>query len=293
MEKVALNHRAISRIAKASPTLEGDGVAIRRAFPSRQLEDLDPFLLLDHLGPTNLRPGEARGFPDHPHRGFETVTYVLDGQLQHRDSHGNHGLLGPGDIQWMTAGAGLVHSEMPGPDLVENGGRLHGFQLWVNLPRRDKMTAPKYQELTGNRIPVVHNGGATVRVIAGEALGGRGLIETRIPITYLHVTLKPGAEFVQAIPAKQNAFAYVIDGEAQFDPDTPAAGEGSVVVFGNDNGEVWMGAPDGAKGEANVLLISGEPIGEPVARYGPFVMNTRQELVQAYEDFQTGRMGRL
>jgi len=267
--------------------LEGDGVAIRRAFPTRLLDDVDPFLLLDHLGPTDLQPGEAKGFSDHPHRGFETVTYMLDGQFQHRDSRGNHGLLGPGDLQWMTAGSGLVHSEMPGPDLVRNGGWLQGFQLWVNLPRRDKMIDPRYQELTGGRIPVVRNGGATVRIIAGEALGHKGSIQTRIPITYLHVTLEPGAEHVQPIARNQNAFAYVVNG------DSSSAKAGDVIMFGNDGDAIRLWNDLSAKREANLLLISGEPLNEPVARYGPFVMNTRQEVVQAFEDYQQGRLGRI
>jgi redox-sensitive bicupin YhaK (pirin superfamily) len=286
-----MNYRGISRIVPSLSTLEGDGVSIRRAFPTGSLDDLDPFLLLDHLGPTDLRPGEAKGFPDHPHRGFETVTYLLEGQFQHRDSRGNHGLLGPGDLQWMTAGSGLVHSEMPGPDLIRDGGRLQGFQLWVNLPRRDKMIDPRYQELTGGRIPAVRNGGATVRIIAGEASGEKGSIETRIPIVYLHLTLEPGAEHAQSIPRKQNAFAYVIDGAASFG-DSPAS-EGDVVIFSNDGDVVRTWNAASAKQEANVLLISGEPLNEPVARYGPFVMNTRQEVVQAFEDYRQGRLGRI
>jgi redox-sensitive bicupin YhaK (pirin superfamily) len=282
-----MNYRGISRIVPSLSTLEGDGVSIRRAFPTGSLDDLDPFLLLDHLGPTDLRPGEAKGFPDHPHRGFETVTYLLEGQFQHRDSRGNHGLLGPGDLQWMTAGSGLVHSEMPGPDLIRDGGRLQGFQLWVNLPRRDKMIDPRYQELTGGCIPTVRNGGATVRIIAGESSGEKGSIETRIPIVYLHLTLEPGAEHVQLIPRNQNAFAYIINGE------TSAAREGDVIVFSNDGDVVRISNPALAKQEANVLLISGEPLNEPVARYGPFVMNTRQEVVQAFEDYRQGRLGRI
>src|SRR5258708_4538469 len=247
-EDSLVNFRSISRIVSSVSTVEGDGVAIRRAFPTRLLDDVDPFLLLDHLGPTDLQPGEAKGFSDHPHRGFETVTYMLDGQFQHRDSRGNHGLLGPGDLQWMTAGSGLVHSEMPGPDLVRNGGRLQGFQLWVNLPRRDKMIDPRYQELTGGRIPAVRNGGTTGRIIAGEPLGQPGALQTRIPITYLHVTLAPGAEHVQSIPRTQNAFVYVINGESP-------AKEGDVIIFENDGDEVRL-SNDSAKHEANLLLLS-------------------------------------
>ncbi len=292
MESVAVKVRGVSRIVAGTSTLEGDGVPIQRAFPTRSLEDLDPFLLLDHMGPFEMRPGDGRGFPDHPHRGFETVTYVLQGQFQHRDSYGNHGLLGAGDIQWMTAGSGLVHSEMPGPDIAREGGLLEGFQLWINLPRRDKMTAPRYQELKGSEIPVVKQDGATVRVIAGESSGEKGLIETRIPMAYLHVTLAPGARYVQPVPRAQNAFAYVIGGAVEF-ADGSAAKQGDVAIFANDGDEIAFSAAAAASGNTDVLLIAGQPLNEPVARYGPFVMNTRQELVQAYEDFQNGKMGRL
>lgn len=287
MAVAAVQYRSVARVIPSTRTLEGDGVSIRRAFPIRGLEDVNPFLLLDHLGPDDIRPGEGKGFPNHPHRGFETVTYLLDGQFEHRDSHGNRGLIGPGDVQWMTAGSGLVHSEMPGPDLVRNGGRLQGFQLWINLPRRDKMIEPRYQDVPAGEIPVVRSNGTTVRVIAGESLGQKGRIETRIPITYLHVTLENGSEHVQIVPSGQNIFAYVINGEAVFDPGKPPAREGDVVIFKNDADEIRM------NGTANILLISGEPIDEPVARYGPFVMNTREELVQAFEDYQAGKMGRL
>ena len=173
---------------------DGDGVDLRRAFPGATLMDLDPFLLLDQMGPTEFAQGDARGFPPHPHRGFETVTYLLSGEMQHRDSWGNHGVLRPGDVQWMTAGSGLVHSEMPGDTLVRDGGTLHGFQLWINLPRKDKMIAPRYQDTTSERIPVARSedGRVQVKVIAGESLGTKGVIDTRIPILYLHVTLAPG-----------------------------------------------------------------------------------------------------
>ncbi len=292
MESIALKSRSVSKVIAAMSTLEGDGVPIHRAFPTHSLDDLDPFLLLDHMGPFEMRPGDDRGFPDHPHRGFETVTYVLQGQFQHRDSYGNRGLLGAGDIQWMTAGSGLVHSEMPGPDIARDGGVLEGFQLWINLPQRDKMTAPRYQELKGGEIPVVKDGGATVRVIAGESSGQKGLIETRIPITYLHVTLAPGARVRQAVPRAQNAFAYVIGGEVEF-AEGSTVKKGEVAIFANDGDEIALSAPATASSDANVLLIAGEPLNEPVARYGPFVMNTRQELAQAFEDFQSGKMGRL
>jgi redox-sensitive bicupin YhaK (pirin superfamily) len=239
----------------------------------------------------DVEPGEARGFPPHPHRGFETVTYLLSGEMQHRDSWGNHGVLRPGDVQWMTAGSGLVHSELPGEGLVKNGGRLHGFQLWINLPKRDKMIAPRYQDTTSERIPLARDaeGKVAVKVIAGKALGVDGVIDTRIPILYLHVTLEPGAEFVQEIPRSENALAFVIEGEGTF--AGKKAAQYQVALF-DRTGDAVRIANNGDR-PLSMLLIAGEPVGEPVARYGPFVMNSREELQQAVEDFRQGRMGVL
>ena len=290
MEELTLAVRPVERIFTAPRASDGDGVQLRRAFPGGALMDLDPFLLLDQMGPMEVAPGQARGFPPHPHRGFETVTYLLSGEMQHRDSWGNHGLLGPGDVQWMTAGSGLVHSELPGEGLVRDGGKLLGFQLWINLPRKDKMIAPRYQDTASERIPVARSsdGSVSVKVIAGESLGVKGVIETRIPILYLHVTLQPGAEFEQTIAAGLNAFAYVVEGEVSLDGKT--AGASQVALFGRGDA---VTARNTGKEPASFLLIAGQPIGEPVARYGPFVMNTRTELMQAVEDFQAGKMGVL
>jgi quercetin 2,3-dioxygenase len=283
--------RNVTRVFTAARSHDGDGVELRRAFPGPALNELDPFLLLDQMGPTTFAPNEARGFPPHPHRGFETVTYLLSGEMQHRDSWGNHGLLRPGDVQWMTAGSGLVHSEMPGESFTHSGGRLHGFQLWVNLPRKDKLIAPRYQDTTAERIPVARNpeGTVTARVIAGEALGVKGVIDTRIPILYLHATLAPGAEFTQAVPQSENALAFVIEGEGRFAQS--GAADNQVVLFDRAGDSVRI-ANTGAR-PLSFLLIAGEPLGEPVARYGPFVMNNKDELQQAVEDFRQGRMGVL
>ncbi|HUI54700.1 MAG TPA: pirin family protein [Bryobacteraceae bacterium] len=284
-------YRGVSRVFTAPRAQDGDGVDLRRAFPGTELTDLDPFLLLDQMGPMDVAPGAARGFPPHPHRGFETVTYLLSGEMKHRDSWGNHGVLRPGDVQWMTAGSGLVHSELPGEGLVRNGGRLLGFQLWVNLPRRDKMIAPRYQDTPSERIPVARNpeGTATVKVIAGEALGTKGIIETRIPILYLHVTLDPGASFTQQIPQTENAFAFIISGEAEI--NGTSAKESQVILFDRGGSAVRILNP--GRNPLSLLLIAGEPIGESVERYGPFVMNSREELLQAVEDYREGRMGTL
>jgi redox-sensitive bicupin YhaK (pirin superfamily) len=275
--------------------MEGAGMPVRRSFPTPETDDIDPFLLLDHLGPMQFAPGQATGFPDHPHRGFETVTYVLEGAMEHRDSQGNHGIIGPGDVQWMTAGSGLIHSEMPGAALRDKGGRLQGFQLWVNLPRSAKMTPPRYQEIAAARLPVAWTPSkdVQVKVIAGESLGKQAAIETRTPITYLHFTLQPGASVEQPIPAAYNAFAYVIDGSGAVGPKGTPAGEGQLAVFVKDGESVQLANPAGAKAPFNVLLIGGAPLGEPVARYGPFVMNTQAELYQAFSDFRRGRMGEI
>jgi hypothetical protein len=272
-------------------TPEGDGMVVRRPFPTPSLDHFDPFLLFDHMGPIELAPGQARGFPDHPHRGFETVTYILEGALEHRDSAGNHGVLGPGDVQWMTAGGGVVHSEMPTAGLRERGGRLHGFQLWVNLPRRDKMMHPRYQDVPAERIPVRERSGVRVKVIAGEALGGRAVIETRTPIFYLHFTLAPGARVAQPAPPDHHAMAYVFSGEAEV--GTRTAREGDLVLFASDGDGVELSVGADAPAPADVLLIGGVPLREPVARYGPFVMNTREEIQQAVLDYQSGKLGRI
>ncbi len=293
MTRTEVKRRSAAKIVPGVATLEGGGVQIHRAFPIPLIEDIDPFLLLDHMGPFEYRPGQDTGFPDHPHRGFETVTYLLNGQMEHKDSFGNRGFLNAGDVQWMTAGSGLVHSEMPGRDLIRDGGRLEGFQLWVNLPRRDKMTPPRYQELKAAEIPVAENSTHDVKVcvIAGESLGIRGPIESRTPILYLHLTLAPGATHRQAVPEEFNAFAYVIRGEALFEGTSEPQGDDRLVLFAHDGDEVGMS--NVSQRPVELLLIAGQPIGEPVARYGPFVMNTRDELVKAFEDFRSGKMGRI
>lgn len=286
-----MKYRSVSRVFTAPRASDGDGVDLRRAFPGPSLEDFDPFLLLDQMGPMDVAPGAARGFPPHPHRGFETVTYLLSGEMQHRDSWGNHGILGPGDVQWMTAGSGLVHSELPGESLVRDGGRLLGFQLWINLPRKDKMIPPRYQDTASARIPEVANadGSVRVKVIAGEAMGTRGVIETRIPVLYLHLMLKPGAEFATQVPKSENAFVYVVEGAARFGSTRAEASQVALLDHGGDAVSVVNPGTD----TLSALLIAGEPIGEPVARYGPFVMNSKEEVWRAVEDYREGKMGTL
>src|SRR6266852_5489726 len=206
--------RTVSGIVNSIETLEGAGFLVRRPFPKASFSEFDPFLLLDEMGPMEVAPGEAKGAPDHPHRGFETVTYLLSGDMEHKDSRGHAGRLKPGDVQWMTAGAGVIHSEMPSVEFQRSGGTLHGFQLWVNLPKRDKMTTPRYQEIPNSQIPKATSpdGLVTVSVIAGEAMGQKAVIETRTPIIYLHYRLEPGGVATQLMPHAFNAFAYVVDG---------------------------------------------------------------------------------
>jgi quercetin 2,3-dioxygenase len=287
--------RTVSGIVNSIETLEGGGFLVRRPFPKASFSDFDPFLLLDEMGPMEVAPGEAKGAPNHPHRGFETVTYLLSGDMEHKDSRGHAGRLSAGDVQWMTAGAGVIHSEMPSREFALKGGRMHGFQLWVNLPQRDKMMKPRYQEISNSQIPKAtsDDGLVTVSVIAGEAMGERAVIETRTPIIYLHYRIKPGGATNQQVPGTYNAFAYIVEGEGLFGAEGERAGDGQMVLFASDGNEVRIENPSDAKATLEVLLIAGVPLKEPVARYGPFVMNTETEIRQAIEDYQQGRMGAI
>jgi redox-sensitive bicupin YhaK (pirin superfamily) len=287
--------RTVAGVVGSIETLEGAGFLVRRPFPKASMSEFDPFLLLDEMGPMTVAPGEAKGAPDHPHRGFETVTYVLSGEMEHKDSQGHAGRLGAGDVQWMTAGAGVIHSEMPSAEFQRTGGRLHGFQLWVNLPRQQKMMKPRYQEIPSARIPVAQTGDGlvTVRVIASESLGARAVIETVTPIIYLHFTIKPGGRVSQPVPREYNAFAYVVDGAGEFGADGERGGDGQMVMFAPDGNEVTIANPADAASALDVLLVAGVPLNEPVARYGPFVMNTEAEIYQAIEDYRSGRMGEI
>jgi len=281
--------RTVAQLIHATSQLEGEGMLVTRPFPTARLDQLDPFLLLDRMGPATHAAGDAKGAPDHPHRGFETVTYVLEGAIEHADSQGNRGRIGPGDVQWMTAGSGVIHSELPAEEIRRDGGRLHGFQLWVNLPRRDKMMQPRYQELRAADIPTAtsDDGRVSVTVIAGDSLGTQATIDTRTPILYLHARLAAGARFVQPIPRTYNAFAFIVSGEAAF--GDRVARENDAVFFERDGDEAAIATESGAE----LLLIGGVPLHEPVARYGPFVMNTPGEIRQAMLDYQSGRFGEI
>jgi hypothetical protein len=286
--------RKVEKVITAHRQLEGGGFVVRRPFPTGGLELVDPFLLLDEMGPADYGPGEAVGAPDHPHRGFETVTYMLEGQFEHEDSAGNKGAIAAGDVQWMTAGSGVVHSEMPAGFIREKGGRIHGFQIWVNLPARDKMMAPRYQEVPKAKIPSAQtaDGVAQVRVIAGEALGVRAVIDTRTEVLYQDWTLKPGATVEQPVAVGHHALVYVFQGEAEVGSDARGVADGQLALLGTGD-RVRLSVPKTAAGPARLLLLAGQPLGEPVARYGPFVMNTEAEIRQALNDYRSGRFAQI
>ena len=263
------------------PASDGAGVKLNRVIGQPALPDLDPFLMLDEFG-SDDPAAYIGGFPSHPHRGFETVTYMLAGRMRHRDNAGNEGLLGPGSVQWMTAGRGIVHSEMP----EQESGLMQGFQLWVNLPAKDKMTAPRYQDIAADRVPVADlGGGVSARVLAGEIAGVKGPVDPGAtePI-FLDLTLPAGSAATIPLPEGHNAFVYVYEGEAGVGDPGEALARGRIGVL-SPGDEVRVGADKGAR----LILVAGKPLGEPVAKYGPFVMNTEAELLQAFEDYRAGR----
>ena len=287
--------RSVLRIIKSETTQDGEGVILKRSFPNSFISEFDPFLLLDEIGPTDIKPGKQKGFPNHPHRGFETVTYLLEGKFEHKDSQGHVGTISAGDVQWMTAGSGVIHSEMPEKEFSKNGGRLHGFQLWVNLPKRNKMMKPRYQEMPQSKIPTGtrENGNVTVKVIAGESLGAKAVIDTITPIMYLHFKLEPGSRIIQPVPEKYNVFAYVIKGKGAFERsnNNKIVEKGNLIIFEKDGKAAYIQAIDDSQTPLELLLIGGIPLREPIARYGPFVMNTQQEIYQAIEDYRSGKLG--
>ena len=287
--------RPVRSVTTAPAGLEGEGFPVRRAFAGVSARDLDPFVHLDQMGEVEYAAGEPKGTPWHPHRGFETVTYMLDGAMQHQDSTGGGGLITDGATQWMTAGAGILHIETPPASLVVSGGLFHGFQLWVNLPGAQKMTAPAYQNLEGADVTLLStpDGGALLRLIAGEVAGHRGPGSTRTPITLVHATVTPGAQLSLPWRPDFNALVYALSGRGTLGAGGQPIGAGQLAVLGA--GDVVTLRADRAQESRSpaldVLLLGGLPIREPVAQYGPFVMNTRAQLVQAVEDYQAGRLG--
>jgi redox-sensitive bicupin YhaK (pirin superfamily) len=289
--------RPVLAVSTAPSGYEGEGFPVRRAFAGVDLRYLDPFVHMDQMGEVDYAPGEPKGTAWHPHRGFETVTYMIDGMFRHQDSNGGGGLITNGDTQWMTAGGGILHIEEPPEDLVASGGLFHGFQLWVNLPARLKMTNPRYQEIRAGQVALLSSadGGALVRVIAGEVAGHHGPGITHTPITLLHATLEPGAQLRLPWRPDFNALGYALAGAGTVGAERRPLRTGQLAVFGPGD-TLTFGATarqDGPAQRLDVLVLGGQPIREPVAAYGPFVMNTRAELVKAFEDYQAGRLGTI
>ncbi|HEY9244293.1 MAG TPA: pirin family protein [Streptosporangiaceae bacterium] len=289
--------RPVLSVTTAPSGFEGEGFPVRRAFAGVDLRQLDPFIHMDQMGEVDYAPGEPKGTAWHPHRGFETVTYIIDGVFRHQDSNGGGGLITNGDTQWMTAGGGILHIEEPPEDLVMSGGLFHGFQLWVNLPRRLKMTNPRYQDIRAQQVSLLSSadGGTLIRVIAGDLAGHPGPGITHTPITLLHATVQPGAQLRLPWRREFNALVYVLAGSGRVGPQHHPVRTGQLAVFGAGDALTVQASPaqDGPSRELDILVLGGEPIREPVAAYGPFVMNTRDELVQAFEDFQAGRLGTI
>ncbi|MGH9121077.1 MAG: pirin family protein [Acidimicrobiales bacterium] len=292
-----VRRRAVAKVVDSFHTLEGEGFAVRRPFPNAWLDMLDPFVLLDHMGSVDYGPGEAKGTPWHPHRGFETVTYIMDGAFAHQDSTGGGGLIADGATQWMTAGSGIFHIEQPPEALVAKGGRFHGVQLWVNLPSRQKWVAPRYQDIKAGQLTLLasSDGGTLVRVIAGEVAGHSGPGVTYTPITYLHATIAPDAQLELPWPEDFSAAVYALVGRGYAGEDQRPVEEGQLALFGR-GGAITLRAAAAQRESAakgwEVLILGGLPIGEPVARYGPFVMNTESEIRDTIDDFRHGRLVR-
>ena len=293
----AARFRRVRGVSAAPSGLEGEGFPVRRAFAGVDLADLDPFVHMDQMGEVEYAPGEPKGTPWHPHRGFETVTYIIDGIFEHQDSNGGGGTITNGDTQWMTAGAGILHIERPPEHLVVSGGLFHGIQLWVNLPKAEKWAPPRYQDLRATEVSLLSSpdAGALVRVIAGEVAGHAGPGQTHTPMTMLHASLAPGAALELPWREDFNALAYVLAGAGAAGIERVAVSTGQLVAFGPGDA-IRLEASKGQESrspELEVLLLGGRPIKEPVAWYGPFVMNTKDELLQAFDDYQAGKLGTI
>lgn len=285
--------RPVTRIVTAQATVEGAGFTVRRPFPGGlSMAEADPFLLLDHMGPTVFAPEETVGAPWHPHRGFETVTYVLDGEVAHHDTHGGGGVIGEGDTQWMTAGAGILHDELPTERAYRSGGLWHGMQLWVNLPAELKMTPAHYQSITGEGLRLVtsDDGGALIRIIAGEIAGHTGPGTTHTPITYAHLTIEPGAQVTVPWNPAFTAFAYALTGSGTIGAEQRPFEAGQLAVFGAGDHLTARASAKHAE-PLDLMLLGGRPLREPIAHYGPFVMNEGHEIGQALADYRAGRLG--
>ena len=297
VDAAAQRLRPVRSITVAPKGVEGEGFPVRRAFAGVDLADLDPFIHMDQMGEVEYAPGEPKGTPWHPHRGFETVTYMIDGIFEHQDSNGGGGVITNGDTQWMTAGAGILHIEKPPEHLVVSGGLFHGVQLWVNLPKAKKWSPARYQDLRADEVGLLTtaDAGALVRVIAGSLGEHRGPGDTYTPISYAHVTVEPGARVDLPWDPSFNALVYVLAGDGIAGAERRPIGTGQLAVFGPGDAIRMEAATEQEDRHPamELLVLGGRPIGEPVAWYGPFVMNTRDELVQAFEDYQAGKLGSI
>jgi redox-sensitive bicupin YhaK (pirin superfamily) len=289
--------RGVRSVTTAPKGFEGEGFPVRRAFAGVDLADLDPFVHLDQIGEVDYAPGEPKGTPWHPHRGFETVTYMMDGVIAHQDSTGGGGVIADGATQWMTAGKGILHIETPPEHVVAAGGWFHGLQLWVNLPKADKWLDPRYQDLDADGVVLLasDDAGALVRLIAGDVAGHRGPGATHTPMSMLHVTVSPGARAVLPWPADFNALVYVLGGRGAVGAERRPVETGQLTVFGDGDALTVEASPtqDSRSAALELVVLGGHPIREPVAWYGPFVMNTRAEIQEAFDDFHAGRLGRI
>jgi redox-sensitive bicupin YhaK (pirin superfamily) len=295
LDPASTTSRPVVSVTTAPAGFEGEGFPVRRAFAGVDRSALDPFIHMDQMGEVEYAPGEPKGTPWHPHRGFETVTYMIDGTFRHQDSIGGGGLITNGDTQWMTAGGGILHIEAPPEELVASGGLFHGIQLWVNLPKAAKMIPPRYQDIGRSNVVLLSSpdGGALLRVIAGEVAGHAGPGSTHSPMAMVHATVAPGARVEIPWSREFNALVYVLGGNATVGGAGHAAHTGQLAVFGQGD-SVTIGADamqDTRTPSVDVLILGGRPIGEPVYAYGPFVMNTKEEVAQAFEDYQAGRLG--
>ena len=283
--------RKVLNINDCMKTFEGDGIPVNRAFPVPEMREFDPFLLFDHFGPINYEPGGATGVPAHPHCGFEAITYLLGGEVEHKDSWGGQAAIETGDIQWMTTGSGLIHSELVTEKFKKSGGIIQGLQIWVNLPKKDKQVKPWYQLIKKDDIPVIkESSGVEIKVLVGKVKETKSLVQTYSPVSIFDVQFSNSGQINLEISKNQIAMVYVIDGELQFVEENKIAAKGQMIYYDQSADEINLAS---ISTEGSYLVLAGEPLNEPVIRHGPFVTNTEGEMKQAMLDYQNGRMGQL